>query len=107
MFLKGDAQFVVLLLSGVLVITFVPSAVAVTQDVVHPGLRAVSLSLCIIVQHVLGSSTAPIVIGSLSDSLGIETAMKFLPLFPILSCILFLIGSRYYEADYRKAETSF
>ncbi len=31
-------------------VAFVPAAVAVTRNVVHPGLRAVSLSLCVIVR---------------------------------------------------------
>ena len=66
--------------AGISAVAFVPAAVAVTQDVVHPGLRAVSLSLCVIVQHVLGSALGPPVIGALSDRFGLETAMAFLPL---------------------------
>ena len=56
-FLRGNLQYVVLLFAGVSAIAFVPASVAVTQDVVHPGLRAISLSLCVIVQHLFGVST--------------------------------------------------
>ncbi|MEI6153657.1 MAG: MFS transporter, partial [Deltaproteobacteria bacterium] len=43
-FFRGNIQYVVLLAGGIAAVAFVPAAVAVTQDVVHPGLRAVSLS---------------------------------------------------------------
>jgi predicted MFS family arabinose efflux permease len=98
-FYRGGLQYAVLLASGIAAVAFVPAAVAVTQDVVHPGLRAVSLSLCIIVQHILGSTTGPPVIGALSDAFGLEKAMVFLPLFAVLAGILFFIGSFYYNAD--------
>ncbi|MBU3916200.1 MFS transporter, partial [bacterium] len=47
-FLTGTVQFIVLVLNGIIIVGFVPSAIAVTQDVVHPGLRAISLSLNVI-----------------------------------------------------------
>jgi len=66
--------------------------VAVTQDVVHPGLCAISLSLAIIIQHLLGSSLAPIVIGRLSDTHGLDQAMTILPVFAFIAGILFLLA---------------
>ncbi|MCD4721644.1 MAG: hypothetical protein K8S13_17540 [Desulfobacula sp.] len=44
-FLQGNLQYFVLFLIGMTALAFVPSGVVVTQDVVHPGLRAISLSL--------------------------------------------------------------
>ena len=73
--LRGTPQYVVLLTTGIAATGFVSAAVAVTQDVVHPGLRAVSLSLNIIIQHVFGSAVGPPVIGALSDRMGLEAAM--------------------------------
>lgn len=98
-FYRGGIQYAVLLAAGIAAVAFVPAAVAVTQDVVHPGLRAVSLSLCIIIQHILGSTLGPPVIGALSDAFGLEKAMVFLPLFAVLAGILFFIGSFFYNAD--------
>ena len=66
--LSGLAQYVCLLLGGIAVVAFVPAAAAVTQDVVHPGLRAISYSICVIVQHILGSATGPIVVGAISNT---------------------------------------
>jgi len=72
--------------------------------VVHPGLRAVSLSLCVIVQHLLGSALGPPAIGALSDAFGLERAMEFLPFFTLLAGILFFIGSLSYAADAWRCE---
>jgi MFS family permease len=98
-FMDGLMQYAALLLTGIAAVAFVPAAVAVTQDVVHPGLRAVSLSLCVIVQHILGSALGPPFVGAMSDAFGLETALKFLPLFTFLAAILFFTASFYYVAD--------
>jgi MFS family permease len=100
--LRGAGQYIVLLLSGVAAVGFVSAAVAVTQDVVHPGLRAVSLSLNVIIQHILGSAVGPPVIGALSDALGLERAMLFVPVFNLVAALLFYVGSRYYTSDLAK-----
>ncbi len=98
-FLQGTVQYFVLFLIGITAVAFVPAGVAVTQDVVHPGLAAVSLSLNIIIQHLLGSSLAPIVIGKLSDTYGLDRALTILPVFAFLAGILLFIGSFYYKKD--------
>ena len=100
--LHGLPQYIALLVSGIAATGFVSGAVAVTQDVVHPGLRAVSLSLNIITQHILGSSVGPPVIGALSDRLGLESAMAFIPAFSIMACLLFLAGAFFYTRDLEK-----
>ena len=101
-FLHGKAQYAIMLLFGISAVAFVPAGVAVTQDVVHPGLRAVSLSLNIIIQHLLGSSLAPIVIGKLSDLYGLDKALTILPIFGLLAGILLFIGAFYYKNDLYK-----
>ncbi|MBU2552077.1 MAG: MFS transporter [Proteobacteria bacterium] len=102
--LRGDAQYPVLLLCGVAASAFIPSAVAVTQDVVHPGLRAVSLSINIITQHILGSSIGPVFIGYLSDRHGLAAAMTILPAFSLVAAVLFFIGSFFYAGDLDRVE---
>jgi hypothetical protein len=93
-----------LLFGGIAIVAFVPAGAAVTQDVVHPGLRAISYSICVVVQHILGSSTGPIVIGAISDASDIQTAMLILPGFTVIAAILFLLGSLYYEKDLAAVE---
>jgi hypothetical protein len=50
-FLRGHFQHILRLCAGISAVAFVPAAVAVIQDVVHPGLRTVSLGVCVDVQH--------------------------------------------------------
>jgi len=103
-FLDGKAQYVMLLLMGVLASMFAPAAIIVTQEVIHPGLRAISYSVCVVFQNLFGASMAPIVIGALSDAYGIKVAMSILPVFLLVSALLFFAGSFSYKKDLNKVE---
>ncbi len=103
-FFTGNIQYYVLLLGGVTASAFSPAAIAVTQDVVHPGLRATSYSFCVITQNLLGSSMGPLFVGIISDMYDITTAMMIVPIFSIVAGILFFIASFYYEGDIAKVE---
>ena len=94
--LKGTGQLVVLFVFGVFIMTFIAGAAAVTQDVIHPGLRAISYAIAVAVQNLLGSFTAPIILGKISDRSNIKTAMAILPFVLILGSFLFYIGSLFY-----------
>ncbi len=100
----GNIQFVCLLIMGVSIIAFLPAAAAVTQEVVHPGLRTISYAIAVIFTNLLGGSLGPIAIGAISDASGIKTAMMVLPGFLVLGATLFFIGSFFFLKDYNKAE---
>jgi predicted MFS family arabinose efflux permease len=104
MFLEGSAQYFMLLGVGLSAVAFVPAAVAVTQDVVHPGLRAISLSINVIVQHLLGSALGPTFVGMVSDAYSLKTGLLCLPIFTALGGVLFFFGSFYYERDLARVE---
>ncbi|MHB8090750.1 MAG: MFS transporter [Syntrophales bacterium] len=99
---NGVFQYVVFLMAGIASIAWASSAISVTQDVVHPGLRAVSYSLCVVVQNLLGSALGPIVTGALSDRYGIKSALISASAISLLSFVLFYWGSRYYKRDLNK-----
>lgn len=101
---SGAVQYIFFLLMGVSVTAFVPAAAAVTQDVIHAGMRAMSYAVAVVVQNLLGASTAPLVIGRLYDLYDIKTAMNLLPFMLILGAILFYTGSRFYVKDLEKTE---
>jgi MFS family permease len=103
-FLDGKTQYMMLLLMGVLASMFAPAAIIVTQEVIHPGLRAISYSVCVVIQNLFGASMAPIVIGALSDAYGIKVAMSILPVFLLISALLFFAGSFSYKKDLDKVE---
>jgi len=100
--LQGTVQYIVLLLFGVLVLMFISGAAAVTQDVIHPGLRATSYAISVVIQNLLGSSMAPVVLGKIYDLASIQMALDFLPFVLLVGSVLFFLGSRYYEKDMEK-----
>ena len=85
-------------------VCYLSAASAVTQDVVHPGLWAVSYSICVIVQNLLGSSLGPIVVGSISDAYGLPVAMLLAPLTSVLAGVLFMAASAFYRRDLAKVD---
>ena len=100
--LTGITQYIVLLVFGVLVLAFISGAAAVTQDVIHPGLRATSYAIAVVVQNLLGASTAPIVMGKIYDLTNIKTALSTLPIVLFIGAVLFWLGSRHYVKDLGK-----
>jgi len=103
-FLQGPLQYALILLGGMAASAFSPAAIAVTQDVVHPGMRATSYSFCVITQNLLGSSLGPLFVGAISDRYGIHLALTLVPLFSILAAFLFFAASFFYETDLAKVE---
>ena len=89
---------------GISITAFVPAVSAAIQDIVHPGLRALTYSIVVLVQHLLGTALGPIVIGSISDAYGIETALKVLPAFLVTAAALFFVGSFLFNKDFDKVE---
>jgi fucose permease len=100
--LKGTIQYISFLVFGILVLAFISGAAAVTQDVIHPGLRATSYAVAVVVQNLLGASTAPIIMGKIYDLTNIQTALSVLPFVLLLGTVLFWLGSRKYINDLGK-----
>jgi MFS family permease len=100
--LNGMGQLILLFVFGILIMTFISGAAAVTQDVIHPGLRATSYAVAVAVQNLLGSFTAPIILGKISDLTNIKTAMSILPFVLLIGSLLFYLGSNYYIKDLGK-----
>lgn len=102
--LGGNAQYLFLICFGFTAPMFAAGGSAVTQDVMHPGLRAISYSLAQFFMMLLGYSLSPIFIGFISDRYDLLTAFKFLPLFAVVGGVAFLIGSFFYVRDLNKVE---
>ncbi len=102
---RGNIQYVMFLVFGVLVISFVSGAASVTQDVIHPGLRATSYAIAVVVQNLLGATTAPIIMGKIYDLTNIQTAVSVLPFMLLLGSFLFWMGSRHYVKDLEKVSS--
>jgi MFS family permease len=103
------AGYVLLCLWGVLTVCYLPPATAVTQDVVHPGQRALSWGLCVFCMYLLGGAYSPWIVGALTDSFGggaagLERALQLVPATGIGAALLFWAGSRRYVGDVERAE---
>jgi MFS family permease len=103
-FFSGTAQYVMFMVSALATLLYLSGASALTQDVVHPGLWAISYSICVIVQNLLGSSTGPIVVGSISDKIGLSSAMLVVPIMAAVAGILFLLAALFYRRDLAKVD---
>jgi MFS family permease len=101
---SGNIQYYCLLLMGISITAFIPAAGAVTQDLVHPGLRATSYAIAVMIQNSLGAGLGPWVVGKISDKYNLLTALSVLPVFLLIASILFLVGSLYYKRDIAKVE---
>jgi len=101
---SGTAQYIAIFVGALSTLLYLSGASAVTQDVVHPGLWAVSYAICVIVQNLLGSSTAPLLMGAVSDRFGIATAMMIVPAASVVAGVLFLAASAYYRRDLAKVD---
>jgi MFS family permease len=102
--LQGTAQWVVMMAGATATVCYLSAASAVTQDVVHPGTWAISYSICVIVQNLLGSSTGPFVLGKISDAYGLNVAMLLAPLTAVLAGVLFLAAAAFYKRDLAKVD---
>lgn len=96
-------QYAVLLAGGLFAATYLPAAAAVTQDVVHPGLRAVSYSLCVVSMNLFGASLGQLFVGAVSDQTDIAYALSWLPAFCLASSACFFAASRFYLKDTQRA----
>jgi predicted MFS family arabinose efflux permease len=99
---KGTIQYIFFLCFGISITMFVSAAASVTQDVIHAGLWAASYAAAVVIQNLLGASTAPIIMGRIYDNYDISTAFSILPFVLATGAILFYAGSRFYERDLAK-----
>jgi MFS family permease len=102
--LSGTPQYLAFMLGAVISALYISGAAAVTQDVMHPGLWAVSWSICVLAQNLLGSSLAPLVVGAISDARNLKTALSIVPFASAVAGVFFLAAARFYERDAARVE---
>jgi predicted MFS family arabinose efflux permease len=105
--LSGGAivyQYILLLVGFFLLTAAGPACIAITQEVIHPGVRAMAYGVGLVFQHMLGSAPGPAITGSLSDKFGLPVAMTFASSIGLVAAVALLIGSFYYKKDRDSAE---
>ncbi len=101
-FLNSNNQmsaFIFLGLFGVCTVAFLAPATAIIQDVVQPGIRALAFGFNVFFVNLLGSFATPVIIGMVSDRVGLRDAMLFLPILAISAVILFVLVRNVYLSD--------
>jgi MFS family permease len=100
----GNLAYVLLLLGFFMHAAAGSGTICVTQEVTHPGVRAMTYGVGLVFQHLLGSAPGPLVTGLISDKFGLPMAMTIAGAVGLISAIVLMIGSSYYKADREKAE---
>ncbi|HMK65925.1 MAG TPA: MFS transporter, partial [Thermodesulfobacteriota bacterium] len=91
--------FVFASLGSIMLTAAGPACMAITQEVVHPGVRAMSYGVGLVFQHLLGSAPGPLVTGALSDKFGLPTALTCAGGVSLIAAIVLFIGSYAYVKD--------
>jgi MFS family permease len=97
--LSGNAQFTLILLGGLLMTCTVGPASAAVIDVTHPGVRSTGASILSLFQNLFGLALGPFITGAMSDSIGLEAALTFAPLFGLIAVAAFLRAATTYQLD--------
>jgi MFS family permease len=103
--LPPSLQFALIALGGFLMTCSVGPVSAIVIDVIHPGVRATGASVLALFQNLFGLAAGPFIVGMLSDSLGLVSALAIIPVFGTLAALFFLLASRSYEGDKQRVAT--
>jgi MFS family permease len=105
-FTEGQTQYIFLMLFGFTAPMFASAGSAVTQDVVQPGLRAISYSLAQFFMMMLGYTLGPLFVGYMCSKYGgdfdLLPGFSLLPIFTFFAAVMFFVGSFYYVKDLNK-----
>jgi MFS family permease len=72
---------------------------AIVCDVTHPGVRATVTATIALANNLIGLAPGPLIVGVLSDLLGLKLALTLTPVMALAAAIFFVLASRSYEAD--------
>ena len=94
----GKGQIASIVLGGFLMSCTLGTVLSTTLDVIHPAFRATAAAFTTLVGN-LGIAAGPFLLGVMSDKLGLQNALTFLPLSSLVAAYLFWVASRTYAAD--------
>jgi MFS family permease len=97
-------------LSGLLLNVYSGPITAVAQDVVVPELRALVVSVSLLIAHLLGDVTSPLIVGAISDALGGHAAglrgalLATCPAMLLIAGVIGIVGTRFVYRDLMRVE---
>lgn len=93
---KLNITLPLLLIFGLSTAIFLAPATAAIQDLVSPGVRALSIGFNVVIMNIGGSFWAPVFVGYLSDKIGLDKALLVLPVMGVVAAFLFYRGAKHY-----------
>jgi predicted MFS family arabinose efflux permease len=98
----GSAQLALIVVGSLFAGAHAGVLIAVTTDIVHPGLCATGIAVMVLANNVLGFAPGPVIVGALSDAYGLQAALATTPLACLAAAGLFILAARYHAADRRR-----
>ncbi len=102
------ASYPIFMIAGILMFAYTAPAYSVTQDLVPRSMRSLSMGLLVLITYGTLGAYSPVVVGWLSDYLGINgdpnlpAAFLFVPPVAFVGALLFFAASRFYNRDAAK-----
>lgn len=90
-------------LFGLLTVMYLAPATTIIQEVVNPGVRAVAFGFNVMFMNLIGAFMTPVLIGKISDIIGLQYALMLLPIFAVIATMLFILVKKQYFIDSQKA----
>jgi MFS family permease len=97
----GPLQFCMIALGLLLGAGFAGPSGAVVADVTYPAIRATVFATLTLANNLIGLAPGPFLTGVLADAVGLDGAMRIVPLTSILAAFLYVVAARSYGADRR------
>ena len=95
----GTAQLVLLCLGVFIVIGTNGPSMAMVANLTHNSVHSSAFATLTIANNLLGLALGPLIIGKVSDHLGLHGAFQLMPLMSIFAAAVFFYAKRHYHND--------
>ncbi|HXX86519.1 MAG TPA: MFS transporter [Casimicrobiaceae bacterium] len=97
----GPLQFCMIALGLLLGAGFAGPSGAVVADVTDPAIRATVFATLTLANNLIGLAPGPFLTGVLADAVGLDGALRIVPLTSILAAVFYIVAARSYNRDRR------
>jgi MFS family permease len=90
----ADGATVLLAAAALFQYAYIPASAAITQNMMEPRMRATAMAITGLVYTLVGQGLGPWLVGSLSDNVGLQSALALWPLVYLWSGAHLVLGAR-------------
>lgn len=99
----GTAQLLLICLGMFIALGTNGPSSAMVANLTHNSVHGTAFATLTLANNFLGLALGPLVIGKLSDVIGLHDAFRVMPLVSILAAVVFLYAKRHYHKDMERA----